>query len=147
MAKDNATVLIVEGDPDVRLLCRTTLEFEGYEVVEARDGEQAMRRLRATPPNVVLLGVALAGPDGWEVLSAIKADDGLKDLPVVMLTAEAKEQDPLRCWSGGAADYLTAPFAPLALSQVLEDVLATSPAEEDARRRCILSRLQPREDI
>ena len=147
MTGERARILVVGDEPDVRLLCRVNLEFEGYEVVEARDGEQAMRRLRATPPNVVLLGVALAGPDGWEVLSAIKADDGLKDLPVVMLTAEAKEQDPLRCWSGGAADYLTAPFAPLALSQVLEDVLATSPEEEDARRRCILARLQPREDI
>lgn len=146
MANERGTVLVVDDEPDVLLLCRVNLEFEGYEVVEARDGDEAMTRLRETSPDVVLLDVMLPRLDGWQVLSAIKADEELKDLPVVMLTAMVQEQDQLLGWSRGAADYLIKPFSPLALSQVLEDVLATTPEEEEGRRRLILEKLRTADD-
>jgi CheY-like chemotaxis protein len=135
-------VLVVDDEPDVLLLCRVNLEFEGYEVVEASDGEQAMERLREQPFDVMLLDVMMPKMDGWQVLEAVKADDELKDLPVVMLTAKVQDQDQIRGWSQGAADYITKPFSPLALSQVLQDVLATDPEEEERRRRMILEKLQ-----
>jgi CheY-like chemotaxis protein len=135
-------VLVVDDEPDVLLLCRVNLEFEGYEVVEAADGEQAMERLREQPFDVVLLDVMMPKMDGWQVLEAVKADDELKDIPVVMLTAKVQDQDQIRGWSQGAADYITKPFSPLALSQVLQDVLATDPEEEERRRRMILEKLQ-----
>jgi CheY-like chemotaxis protein len=135
-------VLVVDDEPDVLLLCRVNLEFEGYEVVEASDGEQAMERLREQPFDVVLLDVMMPKMDGWQVLEAVKADDDLKDLPVVMLTAKVQDQDQIRGWSQGAADYITKPFSPLALSQVLQDVLATDPEEEERRRQMILEKLQ-----
>lgn len=146
MTGERARILVVDDEPDVRLLCRVNLEFEGYEVVEASDGEEAMARVRETSPDVVLLDVMLPTMDGWEVLAAIKADGALRDLPVVMLTAKAQEQDQIRGWSEGAADYITKPFSPLALSQVLEDVLATAPEEEERRRRLILEKLQLADD-
>jgi CheY-like chemotaxis protein len=135
-------VLVVDDEPDVLLLCRVNLEFEGYEVVEASDGVQAMERLREQRFDVVLLDVMMPKMDGWQVLEAVKADDELKEIPVVMLTAKVQDQDQIRGWSQGAADYITKPFSPLALSQVLQDVLATDPEEEERRRRMILEKLQ-----
>lgn len=140
------TVLVVDDEPDVLLLCRVNLEFEGYEVLEAADGEAAMELLRASRPDVVLLDVMMPKMDGWQVLAEIKADEELGDIPVVMLTAKVQDQDQIRGWSQGAADYITKPFSPLALSQVLEDVLATDPAEEERRRRMILEKLQLLQD-
>jgi CheY-like chemotaxis protein len=142
MTTERAKVLVVDDEPDVLLLCRVNLEFEGYEVVEAADGHQALQRIRESAPDVVLLDVMMPDMDGWQVLGAIKDDPALKDIPVVMLTAKVQDQDQLRGWSQGAADYITKPFSPLALSQVLQDVLATDPEEEERRRRIVLEKLR-----
>ncbi|MFU8839772.1 MAG: response regulator [Nitriliruptoraceae bacterium] len=142
MITQHAKVLVVDDEPDVLLLCRVNLEFEGYEVVEAADGHQALERIREDTPDVVLLDVMMPDMDGWQVLGAIKQDPALKDIPVVMLTAKVQDQDQLRGWSQGAADYITKPFSPLALSQVLQDVLATDPEEEERRRRIVLEKLR-----
>jgi CheY-like chemotaxis protein len=139
---DGRTVLVVDDEPDVLLLCRVNLEFEGYDVVEAADGVEALDKLREARPDVVLLDVMMPRMDGWQVLAEIKGDDELKDIPVVMLTAKVQDQDQIRGWSEGAADYITKPFSPLALSQVLQDVLATDPEEEEHRRQMILDKLQ-----
>jgi CheY-like chemotaxis protein len=134
-------ILVVDDEPDVLLLCRVNLEFEGYEVLEAANGELAMQRLREQRVDAVLLDVMMPKMDGWQVLEAIKADEDLADIPVVMLTAKVQDQDQVRGWSRGAAEYITKPFSPLALSQVLQDVLATGPEEEQRRRRLILEKL------
>ncbi len=135
-------ILVVDDEADVLLLCRVNLEFEGYEVVEASDGEAAMRQVAAEHPDVILLDVMMPKMDGWQVLAALKADPATADIPVVMLTAKVQDQDQIRGWSGGAADYITKPFSPLALSQVLENVLNNDPEEEERRRRMILEKLQ-----
>ncbi len=135
-------VLVVDDEPDVLLLCRVNLEFEGYEVIEAADGEQALERIREDRPDVVLLDVMMPRKDGWQVLTEVKEDPELRDIPIVMLTAKVQDQDQIRGWSAGAADYITKPFSPLALSQVLQDVLSTTPEEEERRRQMILEKLQ-----
>ena len=139
---DRHKILVVDDEADVLLLCRVNLEFEGYEVVEAGDGEAAMRKVAAERPDVILLDVMMPKMDGWQVLAALKADPETADIPVVMLTAKVQDQDQIRGWSGGAADYITKPFSPLALSQVLENVLNNDPEEEERRRRMILEKLQ-----
>ncbi|MEX0706170.1 MAG: response regulator [Nitriliruptoraceae bacterium] len=135
-------VLVVDDEPDVLLLCRVNLEFEGYEVIEAADGEQALERIRQDRPDVVLLDVMMPRKDGWQVLTEVKEDPELREIPIVMLTAKVQDQDQIRGWSAGAADYITKPFSPLALSQVLQDVLSTTPEEEERRRQMILEKLQ-----
>ena len=135
-------VLVVDDEPDVLLLCRVNLEFEGYDVIEAADGEEAIGKIREERPDVVLLDVMMPKMDGWQVLQAVKADDELSSTPVVMLTAKVQDQDQIRGWSEGAADYITKPFSPLALSQVLQDVLATDSEDEERRRQMILEKLQ-----
>ena len=134
-------VLVVDDDPDVLLLCRVNLEFEGYEVIEAANGQEGLRRLREGRPDVVLLDVMMPGKDGWQVLEEIKDDEDLAHVPVVMLTAKVQDQDQFRGWSQGAAEHITKPFSPLSLSQVLSDVLATDPDEEERRRALVLEKL------
>jgi CheY-like chemotaxis protein len=139
---DSYKVLVVDDEPDVLLLCRVNLEFEGYEVTEAADGEEAMERVREERPDVILLDVMMPKMDGWQVLTALKDDPETADIPVVMLTAKVQDQDQIRGWSSGAADYITKPFSPLSLSQVLGDVLRSDPDEEERRRQMILEKLQ-----
>lgn len=135
-------VLVVDDEDDVVVLCRVNLEFEGYEVIEAADGEDALAKVRAHRPDVVLLDVMLPGLDGWAVLAAIREDPELRDTPVVLLTARLQDDDQIRGWAAGAADYVTKPFSPLTLSQVLQDVLATTPEQHERRRRLILEKLE-----
>ena len=80
--------------------------------------------------------------DGWQVLQAIKDDEDLQHIPVVMLTAKVQDEDQIRGWSAGAAEYITKPFSPLSLSQVINDVIANDPEEEAERRRMILEKLK-----
>lgn len=135
-------VLVVDDEPDVLLLCRVNLEFEGYEVVEAGDGLEALDKVRDQRPDVILLDVMMPRKDGWQVLAELKEDDELSDIPVVMLTAKVQEQDKIRGWSSGAAEYITKPFSPLSLSQVLDDVLAGGPSGEARRRELVLEKLR-----
>jgi two-component system alkaline phosphatase synthesis response regulator PhoP len=143
---DSKKVLVVDDEPDVLLLCRVNLEFEGYDVVEAADGQQAMEKVAEYRPDVILLDVMMPRMDGWQVLSALKADEAYRDIPVVMLTAKVQDADQIRGWSSGVAEYITKPFSPLSLSQVIRDVLANDPDEEERRRRLILEKLQLMQD-
>jgi DNA-binding response OmpR family regulator len=135
-------ILVVDDEADVLLLCRVNLEFEGYEVIEATDGVSAMDKVQREKPDLVLLDVMMPRMDGWQVLAALKADPATKDIPVVMLTAKVQDKDQIRGWSGGVADYITKPFSPLSLSQVLENVLNSDAGEEQRRRQSILEKLQ-----
>jgi DNA-binding response OmpR family regulator len=139
---DPKRVLVVDDEPDVLLLCRVNLEFEGYDVVTAPDGEAGLESCRELEPDVVLLDVMMPKMDGWQVLEAIKADDRLAHIPVVMLTAKVQDEDQIRGWSAGAADYITKPFSPLSLSEVISDVISISPEEEARRRKVILEKLR-----
>ena len=125
-----------------QLLCRVNLEFEGYDVTEASDGVEAMERVRERRPDIILLDVMMPRMDGWQVLKALKDDPEFSDVPVVMLTAKVQDQDQIRGWSSGAAEYITKPFSPLSLSQVLDDVLEHGRAEEERRRTLVLEKLQ-----
>lgn len=135
-------VLVVDDEPDVLLLCRVNLEFEGYEVITASDGDDGLQAVREQRPDVVLLDVMMPRMDGWQVLEALKTDDELAHVPVVMLTAKVQDEDQLRGWTAGVAEYITKPFSPLALSQVIAEVIANDPEEEERRRRLILEKLK-----
>ena len=139
---DQRRVLVVDDEPDVLLLCRVNLEFEGYEVSTAPDGQAGLEACRELKPDVVLLDVMMPKMDGWQTLEAIKADEELAHIPVVMLTAKVQDEDQIRGWSAGAAEYITKPFSPLSLSKVIADVIANDPDEEEQRRRMILEKLK-----
>ena len=128
-------ILVVDDEPDVLLLCRVNLEFEGYDVIEAHDGEEALQEISLHEPDLVLLDVMMPGMDGWQVLKTIKSDPVTSDLPVVMLTAKVQERDQIRGLTEGATDYITKPFNPIALSRTVKDALEPRNTGEPERRR------------
>jgi len=129
------TILVVDDEEDILLLCRVNLEFEGYKVASASSGVEGLARIRDTHPDLVLLDVMMPTMDGWHVLEALTSDPTTADIPVVMLTARVQGEDQMRGWSGGAADYIMKPFSPVALLETIRSVLHPADPGEAARRR------------
>jgi CheY-like chemotaxis protein len=119
-------ILVVDDDPTILRLLQVNLEMEGHEVLTAGDGYEALERLREGRPEVVLLDVMMPGLDGWQVCERIRADDdaSLASTPVVFLSARAQESDLTRGTEVGADAYVTKPFDPLALIELVERLAA-----------------------
>lgn len=128
-------VLVVDDDDDIRLLVAELLRLNGYEVVTASSGVQALAMLRAgTRPDLVLLDVQMPELDGWDTLRGIRALDEGPEVPVVLCTVKSGPVDTALGWSLGCDGYVVKPFAIDALVEEVEDVLARS-GEERQRRR------------
>jgi PAS domain S-box-containing protein len=142
-------ILLVDDKPDILLLCRLNLEAEGYEIVEAGDGRDALAAVAREEPDLVILDVMMPGLDGWQVLSAIRDDPRTADLPVIMLTAKAQERDQIHGWQLGTTGYLTKPFAPDALVAAAGGALRAYSSEElDEHRLQEIAKLRLRaEDV
>ena len=103
-------LLIVEDQPDIRKLIRMTLEFEGYDLLEAENGAEGLHTAQAARPAIILLDVMMPGElDGYQVCAALRAGS---DVPVLMLTARDDEDDRIAGFDAGADDYLVKPFSP-----------------------------------
>jgi DNA-binding response OmpR family regulator len=100
-------ILVVDDDPDIRLLLRELLERATYLVDEAEDGKMALRQLFANAPALVILDVTMPDMDGYQTLERIR---DLSDVPVLMLTARTQELEKVRGLSAGADDYVAKPF-------------------------------------
>ncbi len=103
------TVLVVDDEPHIRAVLRGYLEADGYRVLEAATGEQALDLLRRDPADLVLLDVMLPGIDGLEVLRRLRTTS---QVAVILVTARAEEVDTLIGLAVGADDYVTKPFSP-----------------------------------
>jgi DNA-binding response OmpR family regulator len=104
---DPARVLVVDDEPDIRMLLRSLLERAGHAVEEAADGAAALRSFFASSPDLVILDVTMPELDGWATLERIRE---LSDVPVLMLTARGAELERVRGLTGGADDYVGKPF-------------------------------------
>ena len=105
-----ATVLVVDDDPAIQKVLRLNLELEGYAVVSACNGAEALERLADRKPDLVVLDVMMPVVDGLEVLRRIREDVAMADLPVILLTARSTEDDMWQGWQLGADYYMTKPF-------------------------------------
>ena len=103
------SIAVVEDNADNRFLVQALLE-ELYELREYEDGRSALAGLRENRPDLVLLDISLPGMDGLEVLREIRADENLRELPVIALTAHAMSGDRERFLQAGFDDYLTKPI-------------------------------------
>ena len=117
------TVLVVEDDEDILSLVAKRLRLDGYEVVEARDGEEALELAKATKPDIAVLDLGLPTLDGLEVLRRIRADETLSPMIVVLLTARAQEADVRRGFEAGADAYVRKPFSPTKLSESVSELV------------------------
>lgn len=112
-------ILIVEDKPASRELLRTVLEQQGYEVVEAENGEEALARLRERVPDLVLMDLQIPARNGYDVLKEIRKDSRLNNLPVVAVTANAMPADRDKVLAAGFTSYIA---KPVALARLREEV-------------------------
>ena len=117
-------VLVVDDDPDIRLICATNLTLDGFDVIEAGDGQEGLERLDEGAPDLVLLDISMPVLDGFELATAVRRNTRTRDVPVVFLTGEATREAEERAFAIGAAGYFTKPFDPGAISRFISDVLA-----------------------
>ena len=117
------TVLIVEDEAPLRRVLRDLLEREGFQVLEASNGIQALDQVDRGAPDVVVLDLNLPQLDGFGVLSRLRSKPATARLPVIILTAQGDEDSEVRVLEGGADDFLTKPFRPRALSARLHTLL------------------------
>ena len=108
MSTDRKKILVIDDEDDVRLLLTARLQRGGYEVVSAGDGREGVRLFYRDRPDMVILDVAMPEMDGWQVLQRLRE---VSNVPVIMLTAAAQEQDKVRGLTSGADDYVTKPFS------------------------------------
>ncbi len=114
------TILVVDDERKIRQLVRAYLEKDGYTVIEAAGGREALDKARSHQPDLIVLDVMLPGLDGIEVLRELRT---FSDVYVVMLTAKTEEVDKLIGLSVGADDYLSKPFSPRELLARIKAVL------------------------
>jgi two-component system phosphate regulon response regulator PhoB len=118
-----ATVLVVEDEPQIQELVAINLEHVGHRVLRASSAEEAESAIRAELPDVLVLDWMLPGESGLAFARRLRADERTRDLPILMLTARAMEQDKLSGLDAGADDYLTKPFSPKELAARIKAVL------------------------
>ncbi|HZM34392.1 MAG TPA: phosphate regulon transcriptional regulator PhoB [Burkholderiales bacterium] len=119
----SATVLVVEDEPQIQELIAVNLEHSGHRVRRASTAEEAERSIRDQLPDVVVLDWMLPGESGLSLARRLRADERTRELPIVMLTARAMEQDKVAGLETGADDYLTKPFSPKELAARIKAVL------------------------
>ena len=116
------TVLVIDDEAPIRLLCRVNLEAEGMKVLEAPDGDVGLETARAERPDVILLDVMMPGRNGWQVAEELLADERTSSIPIVFLTARAEVRDRARGIDLGGVDYVTKPFNPIELAPLVHDL-------------------------
>jgi len=116
-------ILIADDKPEVLELVGATLEGKECQVLTACNGKEALMKIRGEKPDLILLDVLMPLMDGLEVLRELREDPKTKDIPVIMLTAKAQEQDKEKGRSLGATHYITKPFSPSELVATIERML------------------------
>ncbi len=121
----NRIILVVEDQPEIRKLICMTMDYDGFEVHEAENGDSGLRMVKALRPHIVLLDVMMPGQlDGIQVCERIRADPEIARIPVVMLTARGQQGDLEAGRRAGCNAYLTKPFSPLQLIETVERLTA-----------------------
>jgi len=109
-------ILVADDDDDILLLVTTRLRRDGFNVVSASRGDEALAVAREHKPRLAVLDIGMPGLDGLEVLEQIRADEELRGMLVLLLTAKAQESDVRRGYDSGADAYIKKPFSPADLS-------------------------------
>ncbi|MGZ4300289.1 MAG: response regulator [Gaiellaceae bacterium] len=117
-------VLIADDDEDILALVRATIERSGHEVMAVGDGAAALSAMAERRPDLAVLDISMPELDGLEVLRRLRADDETRDLPVILLTAQAQAADVERGFATGASAYVRKPFSPRDLATRVDDLLA-----------------------
>jgi two-component system alkaline phosphatase synthesis response regulator PhoP len=118
-------ILIVDDENYILHILDFSLGAEGYEVITAEDGEEAVRKAKEERPDLVVLDVMMPKIDGFEACRAIKRDPELSGTPVILLSAKGRDIDQKQGYEAGADDYITKPFSPGRLVDRVHGLLKT----------------------
>ncbi|MFQ5543946.1 MAG: response regulator transcription factor [Nitrospiria bacterium] len=116
-------VLIVDDEPDIVESIKFSLELEGFETLEAQDGEEGLAKARREKPHLILLDVNMPKMNGYKVCRLLKFDETYKKIPVIMLTARTQDRDAQMGEQTGADEYITKPFDMDALMSLVKQHL------------------------
>jgi len=116
-------VLVADDDEDILLLITTRLRRDGFEIVSASSGDEALTLARERRPVLAVLDIGMPGLDGVQVLEHIRADEDLRGIRVLLLTAKAQESDVRRGFDAGADAYVKKPFSPAELSARVRELV------------------------
>lgn len=132
-------ILVVDDEPGLVEIVRVNLEWEGYEICEAFDGQEGWDKVRSEKPDLVILDVMMPEMSGLELLDRIKADPHICGVPVIILTVRARGMDVIQGLEKGAIEYMTKPFEPVDLVRVVKKILEESDRRErEAHRQRLL---------
>lgn len=131
-------VLVVDDDEDICIILSRLFAKRGHAVQTAQSGMAALELLRAKPADLVILDVRMPGLDGFAVLERMRTQLGLTDVPVVMLTAQASEEDMLNGYGLGADYYLTKPLQFERLMNIVDYLIGDLTAEQRTRLEALL---------
>jgi two-component system alkaline phosphatase synthesis response regulator PhoP len=132
-AKKKPVVLLADDDPEILAILRTQLTRKGYEVHEAFNGVETITKAREIRPDVIVLDVMMPGKNGWEVAKEMRADDQLKGVGILMLTAIGPKVNEITSPLYGTDDYLDKPFEFDVLESKIQAVLAKRAPAKDAK--------------
>lgn len=119
----DSRILICDDDPTILRLLQVNLELEGYDVLLANHGEEAYEVATREIPDLIILDIMMPRMDGYQTCEKLKATEATKAIPVIFLSAKAQQSDIDVGKSFGVSDYLTKPFDPETLVQVVERLL------------------------
>lgn len=123
MTSKKKRILICDDDPVILRLLQVNLELEGYEVLLAHHGEEAIEVASQGNPDLIVLDIMMPRLDGYQTMQKLKAGESTSDIPVLFLSAKAQQSDIERGQEQGVAGYLTKPFDPSELLEVIENLL------------------------
>ena len=127
------TILAVDDEKSIVRLVQVNLERQGYNVLTAFDGRQALERIAEHQPDMVICDVMMPYMDGFEVLRQLRMNAATRDLPVIMLTAKAMDNDVFEGYRNGATCYLTKPFSPPELISFVRRIFSAENEETKDR--------------
>lgn len=120
-------ILVVDDEPPIVRLMEFILARQGHEMLVAVNGQEALDKVRTHQPDLVLLDIMMPRIDGYEVARTLRADPATADLPIIMLSAKAQEEDIQKGMDVGVNEYITKPFSPDQLVHVVGDYLSRVP--------------------
>ena len=122
MAKEK--ILLVDDEEDILDFLELILEEQGYTIIKANSGKDALAAAQMHRPELILLDIMMPEMDGWEVLKLLKADEEMQHIPVAMLTARTEMKDKIQGLQEGAIDYICKPFSTKDLIEKLQIIFA-----------------------
>lgn len=116
-------ILVVDDEVDLLNIAKTFLEYKGYEVITATNGDEALEKASSEKPDATILDILMPGKDGFEVCRALKANPATTSIPIILSTVLGREEDRTKGLAAGADAYLTKPYNFEVAAVIIKDIL------------------------